>query len=309
MSTYGTTDKVPGLNFCYLTSFPEGCDTDADLQYSDGSKMAWKGTTVDLNGMCNGSCHTYKLLERDPYLGPKVLTTKADPDPGPPDGATNVVLTAFVFDHDDDVTSVTIDLTDIDGGSETMYDDGDTTNHGDEVAGDSIYSCITAVAGTTAPGLYSLPVEATDADGDGEGELILEVFDPDERIIDNDDPEASYVGTWPSFSNANAYDGDAQYHTSGTGANTATWTPDLPTTGSYNVYAWWVAYTNRATDAPYTINYDGGSETIYVNQQVNGGQWNLLGTYPFAAGTSGSVVLTDDANGVVIADAVKWNMP
>jgi hypothetical protein len=124
-------------------------------------------------------------------------------------------------------------------------------------------------------------------------------------IVDNDDPEASYVGTWPSFSNPELYDGDGQYHASGTGSNTATWTPDVDEAGEYRVYAWWNSYTNRATDAPYTINYDGGSDTIDVDQQVNGGQWNLLGTYPFAAGTSGYVVLSDNANGVVIADAIK----
>jgi hypothetical protein len=43
-----------------------------------------------------------------------------------------------------------------------------------------------------------------------------------------------------------------------------------------------------------------------VNQEINGGQWNLLGTFPFIAGTSGHVVLSDDANDYVIADAIKF---
>jgi hypothetical protein len=47
-------------------------------------------------------------------------------------------------------------------------------------------------------------------------------------------------------------------------------------------------------------------EIVEVNQEVNGGQWNLLGTYPFAAGTSGSVVLSDEADEYVIADAIKF---
>lgn len=41
-----------------------------------------------------------------------------------------------------------------------------------------------------------------------------------------------------------------------------------------------------------------------VNQQENGGEWNLLGTFYFAADNSGSITLTDEANGYVIADAV-----
>jgi len=92
---------------------------------------------------------------------------------------------------------------------------------------------------------------------------------------------------------------------SGAGTETATWTPDITTAGEYDVYAMWCAYSNRASDAPYTIYYDGGSETVDVNQQINGGQWNYLGTYTFAAGTSGSIVLSDGGNGYVIADAVK----
>jgi hypothetical protein len=54
------------------------------------------------------------------------------------------------------------------------------------------------------------------------------------------------------------------------------------------------------------VNYNGGSPTFDVNQKVNGGQWNLLGTFNFVAGTSGTVVLTDDADGVVIADGLKF---
>jgi len=37
-----------------------------------------------------------------------------------------------------------------------------------------------------------------------------------------------------------------------------------------------------------------------------GGSWYSLGTYDLAAGTAGSVVLSDDANGYVVADAVRF---
>jgi len=88
---------------------------------------------------------------------------------------------------------------------------------------------------------------------------------------------------------------------------TATWTPDLAG-GSYDVYAWWKAESNRATDAPYTIYYDGGDETVRVNQKINGSQWNKLGgPYSFAAGSSGYVMLANNANNYVIADAVGWD--
>ena len=36
---------------------------------------------------------------------------------------------------------------------------------------------------------------------------------------------------------------------------------------------------NRATNAKYLINHDGGQAEVIVNQEQNGGRWNLLGTY------------------------------
>jgi hypothetical protein len=111
-------------------------------------------------------------------------------------------------------------------------------------------------------------------------------------------------------------------HAEGSGPGRATWRPTINTTANYNVYARWVAGPSMATNAPYTIYYYliecdeevppnctcGGmvSETVTVDQQVSGGQWILLGTYPFPAGTSGYVMLSDNADGYVIADAIKW---
>jgi hypothetical protein len=43
---------------------------------------------------------------------------------------------------------------------------------------------------------------------------------------------------------------------------------------------------------------------VTANQTRDGGQFNLLGTYPLAAGTL-EVVLNDTPTGVVIADAVR----
>jgi RHS repeat-associated protein len=87
--------------------------------------------------------------------------------------------------------------------------------------------------------------------------------------------------------------------------NSATWTPSVPAAGSYEVYAWWTANPNRATNATYTVAYSGGTAAVMVNQQTNGGAWNLLGTFDFAPGTGGSVSLTDQANGYVTADAIR----
>ena len=44
-----------------------------------------------------------------------------------------------------------------------------------------------------------------------------------------------------------------------------------------------------------------------MNQEQNGGKWMLLGEYDFVSGTAGHVVLTNDANEWVVADAVAFS--
>lgn len=47
---------------------------------------------------------------------------------------------------------------------------------------------------------------------------------------------------------------------------------------------------------------------MYKNQQIDGGKWNLLGTYEFSVGTGNYVRITDNFTGtyVVMADAVRF---
>ena len=127
-----------------------------------------------------------------------------------------------------------------------------------------------------------------------------------------DDPDATYTGTWTTGSNTDQYGDSVRWnYITGPLDSTATWRPDIQHAGQYSVYAWWTVHGNRATDAPYTIYYDGGFETVEVNQEINGGKWNYLGTYPFAEGTDGYVVLSDDSEETgqyVIADAVKFHI-
>jgi len=63
---------------------------------------------------------------------------------------------------------------------------------------------------------------------------------------------------------------------------------------------------DHATKAPFTIKFDGDTRTIPVNLRANNGKWNLLGTFKFAAGKAGSVTLSSNADGNVLADAVKF---
>ncbi len=230
----------------------------------------------------------------------------ANPDQVTNNQSTPVLFTADVTDTDNNVTSVVIDLSSL--GSlynQPMYDDG---SHGDITAGDGTYSIQYIVPAGVDEGPRSFQVTATDADSQpGQTFIGFTVNEIGSLIIDN--PDATFVDTWPAITGVTGkYGINFQYHTGGgTGANTATWSFIITTAGNYEIYAWWVASDNRATNAPYTINYEGGSDTVRVSQQIKGSQWNYLGTYSFGIGTY-SVVLSDDANNYVIADAIKVSL-
>ena len=135
---------------------------------------------------------------------------------------------------------------------------------------------------------------------------------PVERIIDDEDEGYTKSGTWSHSTGAGdaAYNGDYDWaSTTSSETKWAKWTPDLTAAGDYEVYIMYREGSNRANDAPYTVYYNGGSQTIDVDQTDNGGTWVLLGTYSFASGTSGYVKLGNgpaQLSKVVIADAVKF---
>jgi len=136
-----------------------------------------------------------------------------------------------------------------------------------------------------------------------------------EIIIDNLDSGFASTGRWWVSGYPNPY-GTNSVASDVNEGSTAMWTPSISQAGNYEAYAWWTAEDGRINDAKYTINYVGGSDLIVVDQKVNGGQWNYLGTYNFNSGTSGSVSISDestDPNYVpgsisdsVCADAVRF---
>ncbi|MBA4148114.1 MAG: hypothetical protein H0X66_08355 [Verrucomicrobia bacterium] len=128
-----------------------------------------------------------------------------------------------------------------------------------------------------------------------------------EVIVDNND--ARLVGTWAEGKTGGFYGKDYAFKGKGTGANYADFTPNFSAAGTYEIFEWHVAGANRAADAPYIVNYDGGSQVVSVNQQLNGGKWNSIGTFAFAAGQSGSVRITDGIGlqgQMVMADAIRF---
>ncbi len=124
----------------------------------------------------------------------------------------------------------------------------------------------------------------------------------------NDDNE------WGSGSYGDPFGWDYAWSDTGDGDDWARWEPYLPRAGTYDLYAYWVEGTNRASDALFTVHDNGGDTDIRVDQTVNGEQWNLLGQFEFDQGFGGYITLSDNGcapGAVVIADAVlfEWYDP
>lgn len=129
-------------------------------------------------------------------------------------------------------------------------------------------------------------------------------------VVDDSDPGFSVLsGQWPAGTMApGRYGASYRFNQTddGTGRDRVQWTPDLDRTGLYEISVWYPDGANRAGNAPYRVRSLNGETTVRVNQQMNGGQWISLGTFPCEPGKT-HVILADDAfPSVVVADAVQW---
>jgi len=129
----------------------------------------------------------------------------------------------------------------------------------------------------------------------------------------NNDTTKGYVevtGTsWTSSANVAGYYGSG-YYASPTAAvsEPVTFYFYLPAAATKTIDAWWTSATDRSTTTPFIITNASGTRlaTVNVNQQINGGRWNALGTWSFPAGWN-NVQLSrwTTAGYYVIADAIQ----
>lgn len=146
--------------------------------------------------------------------------------------------------------------------------------------------------------------------------MILAVEDPESELddavmVDSEDASAVLVGSWPSSTSIPGYNGTGYFHDENAekGTKSVLLTPDLPEAGNYKVYLVWTSNNNRALNVPVTVSYQGGSTNLTVNQKLNGGEWVLLGMWPFSEGTAGTLLMeTGGTDGYVIVDSAAWDL-
>jgi hypothetical protein len=131
---------------------------------------------------------------------------------------------------------------------------------------------------------------------------------PTSFVVDNSGAGFSASANWATgTSSTDKHGTDYRYHSTVSSSDPATWVVSLPNSASTSVYAWWPQGGNRSTSAPYIVYHNGTSTSVNVNQQINGGKWNLLGTWSMTAGNNTVKLSCWTTTGfVVMADAIKW---
>ena len=137
---------------------------------------------------------------------------------------------------------------------------------------------------------------------------------------------AQYVGGWVFTSDGEKFyafytgrnygpfqpDGFA-WSPPGSGENVAAYIPTIGLPGMYEVFEWH-GYRGSsplsfqlASDVPVRITTGSGEDTtVTVDQTKDFGKWNSLGTYLFTKGKGGRVEVSNQADGIVISDAMQF---
>jgi hypothetical protein len=122
-----------------------------------------------------------------------------------------------------------------------------------------------------------------------------------------DDDAAELTGVWKPSTHTAGFVGKGYRHASGPDVHTATFTFMLPAEGEYHLLVGYTTGDNRSKNATVAITTAGGGQLLRIDQQKTpGGPLGLheVGKFRFAGGETKVVLSTQDAQGVVIADAV-----
>ncbi|MEO1528913.1 MAG: GEVED domain-containing protein [Planctomycetota bacterium] len=125
--------------------------------------------------------------------------------------------------------------------------------------------------------------------------------------VDNSHPEFSIErGSWRTSQAVPGYVGENYRHAAPGSDSIARFTPEVLQSGAYEVFAHWTSHPNRASNALFEVFHKDGFDFITVDQTQGGGEFQSLGVFEFVSGQSHFVAIrSDDANGYVIADAIR----
>jgi len=111
------------------------------------------------------------------------------------------------------------------------------------------------------------------------------------------------------------YNTNFRYKRAGDGAQPAVWGTVIPRTGEYDVAFYFlpssrggrrIGVWGLASSFELTVFHAGKKTTLTLDTSELRGGWNLLGRFDFEEGEEAVVELSDQADGRLYADAVRW---
>ncbi|SDU57262.1 golvesin C-terminal-like domain-containing protein [Jiangella alkaliphila] len=129
-----------------------------------------------------------------------------------------------------------------------------------------------------------------------------------EIVVDNADPWPRYVetGWWLPSTLAGWNRTASRFSEEDRLGGTATWTPELPADGVYDVAVWYPSNADTTRAAVYVVRHADGEDEIVVDQQQDANGWRALGRFRFTAGTGGSVRIEVRNPGFHRVDAARF---
>jgi lysophospholipase L1-like esterase len=120
-------------------------------------------------------------------------------------------------------------------------------------------------------------------------------------IIDNGSAGTTAKGVWTPSGAPYPYGPNSLYSKE----VNASYSFERPAAGVHDLYLWWTQESERGNAVQIEV-YDTEVrlDTVFVNQRLDGGRWNWLGTYDFS-GTARIVIISLDAQSTTCADAVR----
>jgi len=125
--------------------------------------------------------------------------------------------------------------------------------------------------------------------------------------MDNLDPECHISGRWNRLTGEGVYFRNGLSINGGDTRAAVTWIPTLESSGQYKLYAWWGKDSTQSTHVPVIVWDTVSAQTVFVDQSVQGGTWNLVGTFNLKAGGQNTIKIQNvaDKKSKVSADAVR----
>jgi hypothetical protein len=159
---------------------------------------------------------------------------------------------------------------------------------------------VAAVLGGLPGGSQSVSPPPLPREGSG---FALDNADPGFRIVSGDWGTCNY-----GECGGVAYPPDFRYTDTGCTTCEARFEFMIPTSGTYEVWAWWPGEEDRSDDTRFLIEYSGGASEVLVDQQNNGNQWYRLDTLTFNSGEEASITIWGSASGHANADAIALTL-